>query len=48
MPGNPMVPPASTVWVIGYAEGYGATWVKVKTVDSEESGESPPPEPAPQ
>jgi hypothetical protein len=46
-PGNPMVPPTEAVWVIGYAPGYGATWVQVKPVEPEAPTEPEAPEPAP-
>jgi len=42
-----MVPPTDTVWVIGYAEGYGPTWVKVKPVEPTESAPPEGTEPAP-
>jgi hypothetical protein len=50
-PAHPMVPPTETVWVIGYAEGYGPTWVKVRPVEPDErppEGTEPAPEPTPQ
>jgi hypothetical protein len=44
--GHPIVPPTDTVWVIGYAEGYGPTWVKVQPAPEEPPPEATEPNPA--
>ena len=48
-PSHPMAPPTEAVWVIGYAPGYGATWVQVKPVGQPDQSlpEEPQPAPAP-
>jgi hypothetical protein len=47
MPNPPMVPPTEAVWVIGYAPGYGATWVQVKPVEPPPAPTEPGTEPEP-
>ena len=36
-PGNPMVPEAEHIFVVGYAPGYGVCWVRVKPEPIEEA-----------